>query len=1070
MRQIKVAEGIFAGLFGLAFSWVIIFTADRFVDTPAQLRAVILLAGALGFGFYFPLKCHRWVWGTRSMRQVAGLLSHRFPLLGDQVLGIVELASGERELGDSRILAVAAIEQVDSVVRQTNFHQAVPRPRHLRWGIAAGVPLLLLLLAVAVVPDAAWNSLGRWVMPWREINRYTFAQIERLPDEMVVPHGEDFNLSARLTDQTKWSPESGRVQISGKQNVEAQRTDRDYEFAIPPQTDSGAIKIQIGDVRESVEVQPVPRPELTAMTATVTLPDYLQYSRALTQDVRSGAVSLLKGSLVRFAAEVSRSLASASLAGESVRTQGNRILTDLQPVDETVVLRLEWTDELGLSSRRPFPVNIRAVDDAEPGIGWVQEDPLHVVLSTDVIRFSLTADDDFGVRAVGLEWSGIHHSVHNPNPDTGNKVVTTGGPEQKSLSVQTTFCASSDQVRPQSLKMRAWAEDYKPERGRIYSSAFVLHVLTPEDHAMWLGQQLRRWASRADDVYEQETRLHDVNREMRRMPADELLSIEMQRQIRQQAAAELSNAERLAQLTEQGDRLIRQVMRNPQMLVGHLETFAQALKQLRDIAGCRMPSVADLLSDAAQAEKKQVVKSVNASPEEDNERAPFAGNNRGNQSGQSKPPAKNSQPPVPALVDVESGFNPDNPPIDEEKGKPSESGKGQFGRPVTTLQGGPGGEKKKKLPSANRKVDQAVEEQANLLAEFEKVREEVQKIMDDLENSTFVKRFKAASRRQLDVAADLNRTLFKGFGLDQNQLEEHQTAQVDRIAVCEEEESRVIWTIRSDMQAYYGRRKEEEFRRIAQEMDELNIVTELGSLGNRVRRNLSGDSISRVEFWADTLDRWAEELVLPSKCGSCKACSSDSLPPAIVLEVMRILEGEIDLRDETRSLETSRTALAHQEYEDSAARLFETQIQLHERTLTVKDDIRALPEGRARFSKELKIIGLAAVAMKDAAELLCQPSTGPGVIAAETESIELLLQSKRVNPNGGGGGGGATPGGGGAGDTSTPALALHGPGSDPNAHIEAREIRQMTGTSGERLPEEFRDGLEVFFNAVEYGN
>jgi len=1070
VRQIKIAEGIFAGLFGLAVSWVVVFTADRFVDTPRLLRVLVLLAGALGFGLYFPLKCHRWVWGTQTMRQVAQLMRHRFPVLGDQVLGVVELVSGERELGDSHSLAVAAIDQVDSVVRETDFHDAVPRPRHRRWGIVAGVPLLLLILAVAVVPDAAWNALARWVMPWRNIDRYTFAQIEQLPDQMVVPHGESFTLAARLKDFSQWSPDTGKVWVSG-QNVSAPRSDQDYTFEIPPQTQSGQLNVRIGDVRESVDIRPVPRPELISMTATVTLPEYLQYSRALTQDVRGGAVSLVKGSLVRFAAEVSRSLTSASIAGEEVATQRNTIVTSPQAVEESGILRFEWTDELGLSSKEPFPVSIRAVEDSKPGIGCIQEDPLHVVLSTDVIRFSLSADDDFGVRAMGLEWSGIHHPVHNPNPDTGHKVVTSGGPEERSLNAQTTFCAESDQVRPQSLKVRAWAEDYKPDRGRAWSPAFVLHVLTPQDHAVWLAQQLRRWASRADDVYEQEMRLHDANRELRRMDSAELQTREMQRRIRQQAASERSNAERLSQLTEQGDQLIRQAIRNPEMLVGHLETFAQALKKLREIAGWRMPSVADLLSDAAQTARKQAARPTTPSPTDPKELAPYAGNNRGNQSGQPKPLGENRKPPpVPGLVDTESGFNPQNPPSEDDEKQPPKSGSGKFGLPVTTLQGGPPDDQKKPPDQPDEKVDQAVEEQADLLAEFEKVREDLQKILDDLENSTFVKRLKAASRRQIDVASDLNRTLLRGFGVDHSRLEDRQTTQADRIAVREEEESRVIWIIKSDMQAYYGRRQEEKFRRIAEEMEELDIITQLGKLSGRVRKNLSGDSISRVEFWADTLDRWAEELVSQSKCGGCKACNGDSLPPPIVLEVMRILEGEIDLRDETRSLETSRAALEHRKYEESASRLYQTQIELHERTLAVLDDIRALPEGARRFGMELKIIGLAAAAIHDAADILSQPSTGPEAIAAETEAIELLLQSKHIDPNGGGGGGGSTPGGGGDGDTNSVALALHGPGSDPNAHIEAREIRQMTGTTGERLPEEFRDGLEAFFNAVENGN
>jgi len=271
------------------------------------------------------------------------------------------------------------------------------------------------------------------------------------------------------------------------------------------------------------------------------------------------------------------------------------------------------------------------------------------------------------------------------------------------------------------------------------------------------------------------------------------------------------------------------------------------------------------------------------------------------------------------------------------------------------------------------------------------------------------------------------------------------------------------------MEAYYSRCKEEKFGRIADEMAAMQIVSKLGLLGTRVRSNQSGDSISRVEFWADTLDRWAEELVSASKSGAAQGCKGNSLPPSIVLEIMRILEGEIDLRDETRAAETARTAIERKEYERSVARLYETQSTLHERTRGVLDDIRAIPNGDRKFAKELSIAGMAVAAMLDAASLLARPTTDAGVIAAETEVIELLLQSKRRNPDGGGGGG-SSPGDGGGGDTETVALALHGPGVDPNAHIKSRDIQQATGTTNDRLPAEFRDGLEDFFKAVEIGN
>ncbi len=1074
VRRVKILEGILAGLFGLAVSWVIVFSSDRLIDTPTVVRAALLLMGCLGFGLFFPLKCHRWIWGTRTMNQVARLVSHRYPALGDQLLGIVELTSGERDLGSSRELAIAAIEQVDTAVSKRNLSDAIPQPRGRRWATAAAIPSLLMVLAVAFVPAAAWNATARWMMPWSDFERFTFAQIDALPDAIVVPHGENFNFRTRLTSNTQWSPESGRVSIDSQPVVESARANDEYSFQLSALTTPGTMKVRIGDVRESVNVLPAPRPELTSMSARITLPDYLQYSHTLQQDARSGTVSAVKGSTLAFDGEITRELSDVTISSGTVTADGARIQTSEQLIEDSTTLELQWTDELGLSSRQPFPISIRATDDLEPQIACIQDDIQQVVLSTDVITFSLSATDDFGVESMGLEWSGVAPAVHNPASEPSHKLVQAGGPEKQSLNTQATFCAASDGVAPQSLKMRAWAKDYKPERGRVYSPEFVLHVLSPEDHAVWLADQLRRWTSRADDVYEQEMRLHDANRELRRMDPDSLASTESQQRIQRQSAAERTNAQRLSQVTTQGDNLIRQALKNEEMLVGHLETFAQSLQQLKDIAENRMPTVSDLLTQAAQSASQQAKSPGKPSEPGNNKSAPMAGNDRSKPSTASNPsPKKKSSPPLPSIVDKESGFNP-NPRKEERKQddqKPSPAGKGKFGLPQTTLQGGPSPKKKQQSEESESKVAEAVEQQADLLAAFEKVREEMQKIMDDLDNSTFVKRLKAASRRQLELASSLNRTLFTGFGRNAKNLDERFHDQTERIASGVEEESRSIWVIKSDLEAYYSRRKEEKFRRIADQMTELNVVTRLELLGTRVRDNKSGDSISRVEFWADTLDRWAEELVAPSKCGSCKkGKGGESLPPAVVLEIMRLLEGEIDLRDETRAAETARSATEITYYDDTVAGLCDTQQNLRKRALNVINDIIALPEGSRHFGKELDLLDSAAAAMQDAAHLLAEPSTDANVIAAETEVIELLLQSKRANPKSGGGGSGSSPGGGSDGETETVALALHGPGADPHAHIESREVRQAIGQTDNSIPAEYRDGVEAFFNAVEAKN
>ena len=1064
VRVVKIAEGILAGFFGLVLSYLAVFVIDRFINTPAILRSSLLATGSIGMAVLFPLKCHRWVWGTRRMEQVAILLKHRFPALGDQLLGIVELVHSEKDLGSSTRLAQAAMQQVDATVRERDFSDAVPYARHKMWATVVAVPAALALLACAIVPAAGFNALARWLMPWRDVDRYTFAQVENLPNQMVVPHGEQFGLGASLTDATRWSPDSASAKFDGQAMVKVGKQDQAYQFQLPAQTVNGTLNVRVGDLTKEVAVEVANRPELNSLSARITLPDYLEYSRPVKADVRGGVISVLKGATAEFEAEVSRNLVEASVGNLSAPVEANRIRPAPVTVSESAVLDFRWRDELGLTARDAFSLRVNAVDDAAPEISFQQQDPQQVVLSTDTITFDLQSRDDFGVKNVGLEWKGLQHPVQNPNPDSGEKLVIGGTPEQTRLTATGTFCADTDNIRAQTLELRSYVEDYKPERGRIYSPAYVLHVMTPDQHAVWMMSQLRRWASLADDVYEEEMRLHDANRQIRQMDSDQLNAPETRRQIEQQADAEKANGQRLTAVTDQGDQLLKQALRNKEMMVGHLETWAGGLQRLRDIADNRMPSVADLLSQGAKAPGKKSAANAQAK----SKTGPQAGNNKGTQTGEPGEAKKNDQPPqpaVPKLTDTESGFNKQNAVAGEKK--ETKAGKGKFGLPATVLQGGPPADDKKKPETpAEEKVEEAVQEQTDLLAEFEKVREDLQKIMDDLENSTFVKRFKAASREQLDVATALNRTLFDGFGVTEESLDQRQKDQTDRIADREVAQSQKVRDIQDDLEAYYDRRKEEKFMRILQEMQEFQVVKKLDQLGDRVRINRSGDSIARAEYYGDTLDRWAEELVSASKCGQCKGCKGDSLPPSIVLEVMRILEGEMDLREETRSLEQVRENLENVAYIDKAEFQAETQRKLYNRTVNVVMDISALPLGEQKFGKEMQLITAAGAAMNDATGILGRPDTGREAIAAETEAIELLLQSKRANPKSGGGGG-SNPGGGGTGDTDRVALELYGPGADPLAQIEARGVQQSTGTTNDQVPAEFRDGIDAFFNALE---
>jgi hypothetical protein len=192
------------------------------------------------------------------------------------------------------------------------------------------------------------------------------------------------------------------------------------------------------------------------------------------------------------------------------------------------------------------------------------------------------------------------------------------------------------------------------------------------------------------------------------------------------------------------------------------------------------------------------------------------------------------------------------------------------------------------------------------------------------------------------------------------------------------------------------------------------------------------------------------------------------LPPSLVLEVLQILEGEVNLREETRVAEQAKPALETNEYKKQSDTLSGTQDGLGERIAKVTERIRELPDGETEFAPEIRLLGQVKDVMAEATEILARPETGSPAIGAETEAIELLLQSKRIRP-GGGGGGGSRPGGGGGGKTVDSALALLGGGVNDKEQRDDHGVAQATGESGASLPEEFRAGLDEYFNRLERG-
>lgn len=1082
---------------GVLIAFLAVYALDRLGDTPKSIRVAIFL-GTLAAWLAIPYALYRWVWCHRRLDQLARLLRVR-ESIGDQLLSVIELADNDAEQARSRSLCAAAIQQVAEAASTRDLNKAAPQSRARLWTIAVAVSCVCALMLAIFSPEATRNAWARLSAPWLDTPRYTFTAIEKLDEHRVVPHGESWPMTVRLAEKSRWSPTLAKLEIPGQQPIEVKLSEsRDYPFELPPQMETVTARLRIGDYAQDVVIEPKLRPELVAASAQVKLPDYLQLPEEIRRDIRGGTLSAVEGSTARVAAEASRELEDAAINAVSVPVTQASFQSDKVAIATPAnAMELTWRDKDGLSGREPFEVVVQSTEDERPSVASQELPRQAVLLETEQINFNALAADDFGVKRIGISWRGLDKSV--PKPAEGEKLLSPGGPDKSSLQVAAAFSAKSFGIAAQPIEVRLWAEDYLPDRPRVYSPPHIFYVLTPDEHAIWITDQLSKWHRASLDVRDREMQLHETNKKLRELTPEELADEELRNQLRTQAAAEASNGRKLTTLSKLGEQLLRQASRNPEIGVGHLERWAEMQQILNDIAANRMPSVSDLLGKASadsklaraepSAKKSDESKSGEGEPSEgkpgngkpgegktaqSKPTGPKVGEDRNSAGGSGKPPEKivdNGKAPLPKITDSESSLQPAEGKADEGKAQKKKYNGSKLTLPQTTLAGPAkpnGKEDKPEEPESNdddSNMDKALYEQADLLAEFEKIADEMNTILANLEGSTLVKRLKAASREQNQVAERISDRIDDMFG--QRTKTREATVILDAVAKTEQAGSQKVAFIMDDMQSYFERRRMNQFKLVLDDMRQADITNSLRQMADDVHKQ-QGMTIAQAEYWADSLDRWAEDLVDPACSGSCPGSkNSDALPPSVILEVLRILEGEVNLREATRVADQAKAGITPQEHAKEGTRLSETQDELGVRTATVVETIQALPEGDKRFGKEIKLLSQVARVMEQATLTLAEPQTGPEAIGIETEAIELLLQCKRINPKGGGGGGGTSPGGGGTGTTQDSALALLGTGMNKNEKREVREVQQATGETGRVLPEEFRAGLDQYFNRLE---
>ena len=268
--------------------------------------------------------------------------------------------------------------------------------------------------------------------------------------------------------------------------------------------------------------------------------------------------------------------------------------------DGVFQLAFSFRDNFGLTNSPPLRLAIQSKSDELPAPQFVDIGRDLAVLHTDVLEIKTVAQDDFGVRSVGLAWGAPTSSeqVESFGVSEVRKELTTR--DEKRVERTFSWSPVAFRVPPNSMvELSAWAKDFYPERERVHSQPVRIFVLGNEKHAEFVRQRL-------DSIF---ARLEEVSRLEEKIAANTealLTSTNLQpEKLEGTANDQQRNAGQLEQLAKEGVRTMQDAMKNPLLPEQFFADWSKNLQAMERVARQSMKQAAQALQAAKQNSGQQ---------------------------------------------------------------------------------------------------------------------------------------------------------------------------------------------------------------------------------------------------------------------------------------------------------------------------------------------------------------------------------------------------------------------------------------------------------------------------------
>jgi hypothetical protein len=1017
----ETIAAIGGGIAGLLITYVLLFAADRFVNTPIAARIALSVSGAVLAALFAQGWAHKWLWSRRGPAQLAKLLQKHFRVLGDRLQGVIELTE-MKELPEniSPALLRAAIRQVADDSGRQNFKEAVPTRPARRWAYAAGLVTVLTAVPFLMAPlrHAATNAAQRWAMPWADIERFTFTTVEQLPKDIYVAHGEEFPLLVGVRPDAQWTPDSASAHIGDQSKIVAEVREGKALFKFPGQTREGVISLRIGDYLKDITVHPLHRPELKELSAKVQLPEYLGYPE-LKSPVHGSGAEFLEGSKVALVGKISRAVGTGSLtAGEKkheATADGETFTTPLLPLAELGgEVSLRWADVHGLTPVQPYTLRLSSTKDAAPRVEIMGlQDQEIALLPHESIRFTLAASDDYGVKESWVGWTmrrlgektgeqakkekgddkewvnklwddwKTQAAVKKAKPAGPSELPrVAGGQTVKDMTKPLVWAPAEAGVPQDSIvELTGYALDYLPKRDPAASYKYTIYVLSPEKHAERVRERMDQVLKQLDERIRDEERAIEENKAI----ADNKKELNSERageEIKKVEASEKANDESLQKLVEQMKDVMKDALRNKEILHDTMNEWSRIAETLEQKASPEMQNAQQQMAKASQSQQQR-----------------------------------------------------------------------------------------------EQEMQKAMEHQQNALAAMREAASKMQTTNENLFARNFYNRLRHAATTEFTISDGLKKLAKLTVGLKAEEIGDGEKKEFEGVAGKQDGAVKDVDGLQNDMTAFLRRVPNEKYQLVVTEMEETKVVTELGELAGFVRANLGLKAVGRAKAWGDQFNKWAE--MIQSEC-NCKGgnCEMDPDLMELMIAMVRAAVAEDNIRDQTGELEKSKET--NQNHAADSAKLGVAQNQL---SGTMKE-LRENPKF-AKFMDQIgPVLMKVEELMQEVSGELRKPNTGNETVATEGTVIELLVppdkKGGKPNPNQNMAqmqkrmqqmmqqlSKARKPGGNASRNASNLAgVNAEGPAAGKKANGRIVEKSGGAANAGE-WPEEFRDALQSYLQSIE---